>query len=135
MRYPWVKNISLQKSKECNVMDISTVTSKGQITIPKSVRQHLKLEAGSKVRFVLEEDGTARIIPLNVPIESLAGILHKPGMKAVSVEEMEHAIAEGWFNRPNRALGGTKPLELLDTDAGVEQVVDLLNRIDYGVYS
>jgi uncharacterized protein (DUF2384 family) len=32
-------------------------------------------------------------------------------------------------------LGGTKPLELLDTDAGVEQVVDLLNRIDYGVYS
>jgi putative toxin-antitoxin system antitoxin component (TIGR02293 family) len=56
-------------------------------------------------------------------------------MKAVSVEAMERAIAEGWFNRPNRALGGEKPLDLLDTNAGVEQVVDLLNRIDYGVYS
>jgi antitoxin PrlF len=76
-------------------MDISTVTSKGQITIPKSVRQHLKLEAGSKVRFVLEEDGSTRIIPLNIPVESLAGILHRPGMKAVSLEEMEQAIAEG----------------------------------------
>jgi antitoxin PrlF len=76
-------------------MDTATMTSKGQITVPKSVRQHLKLEAGSKVRFVLEEDGTTRIIPLNVSIESLAGILYRPGMKAVSLEEMEQAIAEG----------------------------------------
>jgi AbrB family looped-hinge helix DNA binding protein len=76
-------------------MDIATMTSKGQITVPKNIRQHLKLEAGSKVRFVLEEDGTTRIIPLNVPVESLAGFLHRPGMKAVSLEEMEQAIAEG----------------------------------------
>jgi AbrB family looped-hinge helix DNA binding protein len=39
-----------------NAMDISTVTSKGHITIPKSIRQHLNLEAGSKVRFVLEDE-------------------------------------------------------------------------------
>ncbi|MDP3940033.1 MAG: DUF2384 domain-containing protein [Deltaproteobacteria bacterium] len=40
-----------------------------------------------------------------------------------------------WLDRPNRALGGKKPLALLDTDIGVEQVGDVLGRMEYGVYS
>jgi len=48
-------------------------------------------------------------------------------------EERDRAIA--WLKSPNRALGGQAPLELLDTDAGSEQVVEILTRIDYGVYS
>lgn len=43
--------------------------------------------------------------------------------------------ARNWLKRPNRALAGVAPYELLDTDAGTEQVDELLNRIDYGVYS
>ncbi len=76
-------------------MSIATVTTKGQVTIPKEIRDYLKLETGSKVEFVIDENGDVRIIPLNVPIEALSGVLHRPGMKAATIEEMEAAIAEG----------------------------------------
>jgi putative toxin-antitoxin system antitoxin component (TIGR02293 family) len=44
-------------------------------------------------------------------------------------------VARTWLEHPNRVLKGSAPLELLDTDAGVEQVTQVLNRIEYGVYS
>jgi putative toxin-antitoxin system antitoxin component (TIGR02293 family) len=40
-----------------------------------------------------------------------------------------------WLQKPNRALGGVTPLELLDTDLGAEEVVAILGRIEHGVYS
>jgi putative toxin-antitoxin system antitoxin component (TIGR02293 family) len=43
--------------------------------------------------------------------------------------------AAGWFKDPNRALGGQRPLDLLDTDAGVQRVDALLTRIQHGVHS
>jgi putative toxin-antitoxin system antitoxin component (TIGR02293 family) len=43
--------------------------------------------------------------------------------------------ATSWLKRPNRGLNGRAPVDLLDTDAGTEQVVELLDRIEYGVYS
>jgi AbrB family looped-hinge helix DNA binding protein len=76
-------------------MSIATVTTKGQITIPKEIRDYLKLETGSKIEFVIDESGNVKIVPLNVPIESLSGVLHRPGMKSATVEEMEIAITQG----------------------------------------
>jgi AbrB family looped-hinge helix DNA binding protein len=76
-------------------MSIATVTTKGQITIPKEIRDYLKLETGSKVEFVIDENGDVKIVPLNIPVEALSGVLHRPGMKSATVEEMEAAIAEG----------------------------------------
>lgn len=76
-------------------MSIATVTTKGQVTIPKEIRDYLKLETGSKVEFVIDENGDVRIIPLNVPLEALSGVLHRPGMNTATIEEMEAAIAEG----------------------------------------
>ncbi len=43
--------------------------------------------------------------------------------------------ATSWLKRPNRGLNGHAPVDLLDTDAGTERVVELLDRIEYGVYS
>ena len=40
-----------------------------------------------------------------------------------------------WLNTPNRALGGEKPLDQLDTDVGARVVEDILGRVAYGVYS
>jgi putative toxin-antitoxin system antitoxin component (TIGR02293 family) len=40
-----------------------------------------------------------------------------------------------WLSTPNRALGGDRPLDLLDTDTGARLVEDILGRIAYGVYS
>ncbi|MCU0536096.1 MAG: AbrB/MazE/SpoVT family DNA-binding domain-containing protein [Hydrococcus sp. Prado102] len=76
-------------------MTQATITTKGQVTIPKAIRNYLKLEAGSKVDFVIDEDGKVKILPLNVPVEVLSGILHRPGMQAATIEEMEQAISEG----------------------------------------
>ncbi|PSF35200.1 AbrB family transcriptional regulator [Aphanothece hegewaldii CCALA 016] len=73
-------------------MIYATITSKGQITIPKEIRDYLKLDTGSKVDFVIDETGQVKIIPLNIPIESLSGILHRPSMKAATIEEMEQSI-------------------------------------------
>jgi AbrB family looped-hinge helix DNA binding protein len=77
------------------MLSIATVTTKGQITIPKEIRDYLKLETGSKVEFVIDENGDVKIFPLNFPIEALSGVLHRPGIKSATVEEMEAAIAEG----------------------------------------
>ena len=49
------------------------------------------------------------------------------------IGDQENAIA--WLATPNRALGGDRPLDLLDTDLGSRRVEDILGRIAYGVYS
>jgi AbrB family looped-hinge helix DNA binding protein len=76
-------------------MSIATVTTKGQVTIPKEIRDYLKLETGSKVEFVIDENGDVKVVPLNVPLEALSGVLHRPGMKTATIEEMEIAMTEG----------------------------------------
>ncbi|MGK7875331.1 MAG: AbrB/MazE/SpoVT family DNA-binding domain-containing protein [Xenococcaceae cyanobacterium] len=76
-------------------MASATITSKGQVTIPKEIRDYLKLETGSKVDFVIDENGEVKVIPLNVPVEALSGMLHRQSMKAATLEEMEAAIWEG----------------------------------------
>ena len=60
--------------------------------------------------------------------------LARIGARALEVFEND-ASARNWLKRPNRALGGAVPFEMLDTDAGTEQVDEVLTRIDYGVYS
>jgi putative toxin-antitoxin system antitoxin component (TIGR02293 family) len=47
----------------------------------------------------------------------------------------ESAHVGRWLQKPNRALGGVTPLDLLDTDLGAEEVVTILGRIEHGVYS
>jgi hypothetical protein len=55
----------------------------------------LKLDAGSRIDFVIDADGKVKVIPLNVPVKALSGILHREGIEAATIEEMEQAIAEG----------------------------------------
>ena len=56
----------------------ATVTSKGEILIPLEIRNYLKLQAGSKVAFVIDQEGKVKLIPLNVPVETLSGRLYRP---------------------------------------------------------
>lgn len=80
-------------------MTRATLTTKGQVTIPKEIRDYLKLDTGSKVDFVIDENGDVKVIPLTLPVTALSGILHRPGMKAATLEDMEQAIAEGARDR------------------------------------
>lgn len=72
----------------------STMTSKGQTTVPKEIRKQLNLRSGDKVFWYLEE-GRIVLRTKNRSINDLAGMLHRPGQRQVSLQEMEEAIAEG----------------------------------------
>jgi AbrB family looped-hinge helix DNA binding protein len=75
-------------------MSKATVTSKGQITIPKDVRAALGLETGHRVSFLLREDGVVEMHPENVDLMSLCGIF-KPALKGVTIEDMKEAVRKG----------------------------------------
>jgi antitoxin PrlF len=65
----------------------STVTSKGQITIPKAVRKKLNLKTGDKIDFIVN-DGYVRMIPLSKTVSEVFGILSGKASKSISVEEI-----------------------------------------------
>lgn len=73
----------------------STVTSKGQVTIPKEIRVGAMIHEGTQVDFQLQEDGKIVIIPIQRHISQLKGILKTKRKKPVSLAEMENAIYEG----------------------------------------
>ncbi|MGE3297937.1 MAG: AbrB/MazE/SpoVT family DNA-binding domain-containing protein [Porticoccaceae bacterium] len=72
----------------------ATLTSKGQVTIPKAVRDALHLRTGDRLDFILEADGTVRVLPITGSVRRLKGILPKPA-RALTLEEMDDAIAKG----------------------------------------
>lgn len=72
----------------------TTVTSKGQITIPKEVREKLKLQTGDKLEFLVQGDGTAKVVPVTSSVKELRGMIPKP-KKPVSLEDMDKAIQKG----------------------------------------
>ena len=51
------------------------MTTKGQITIPKVVRDRLHLNVGDKVYFDIRDDGSVRVVARNRPMEELFGLL------------------------------------------------------------
>ena len=75
-------------------MIAATLTSKGQITIPKIVRQSLHLQAGDRIAFVLQGENEVSIKAITRSVDDVFGMLHQKGMKARSVEEMDAAIAK-----------------------------------------
>jgi antitoxin PrlF len=78
----------------------SALTSKGQATIPKPIRDHLGLKPGDRVKFLIQPDGRVAILP-KAPIARLRGMI-KSKMPRVSLEEMDTAIAEGAARLPLR---------------------------------
>ena len=73
-------------------MPTATLTSKGQITIPKEVRDALGLGTGDRIEFVAEEKGVYRVVPATRDVRDLKGLIDKPP-KSVSVEDMNRAAA------------------------------------------
>ena len=77
-------------------MPTATITSKGQTTIPKEVRDALGLHAGDKIDFILDADGKkATVLPVTLDARNLRGILKPKQKRRVKLEEMEAAIASG----------------------------------------
>lgn len=72
----------------------ATITSKGQVTLPKALRERLHLSAGDRVEFIVDADDSVRLLARHVSVDRLKGMLPKPD-RPVSLEEMERAIEDG----------------------------------------
>jgi AbrB family looped-hinge helix DNA binding protein len=64
----------------------STLTSKGQTTVPKAIRESLRLKPGDRITFTPMPDGTVLMRVKNKSVMSLAGSLRRRGRKALPVE-------------------------------------------------
>ena len=71
----------------------SAITSKGQATIPKAIREHLGLKPRDRVKFFVHPDGPVVLLP-TFPVSALQGIV-KSGRRPVTVEEMGEAVVAG----------------------------------------
>ncbi|MDF3604715.1 type II toxin-antitoxin system PrlF family antitoxin [Paracoccus sp. DMF-8] len=72
-------------------MTESTITIKGQTTLPKSVREALEIGPGDRLRYVILDDGQVRLMRTR-PVAELAGMLRHDG-PPVTLEQMDEAIA------------------------------------------
>ncbi len=72
---------------------IAKLTSKGQLTIPKEVREKLSLHTGTHVSFVVI-NGRAELTPISTPLSALKTVLPKR-RKKLTLVEIEQAIARG----------------------------------------
>jgi antitoxin PrlF len=80
-------------------MSISTLTRKGQTTIPINVRNHLKLRPGDKIEFVIERDGRVVVIPKNVDVRQLRGMLAPFVRRRLTIEQMDEGIRSRFAKR------------------------------------
>lgn len=73
-------------------MAIATLTTKGQVTIPKEIRDALHLHTGDRIEIVVNDKGEAIIRPISLKVDDVFRRLHKPGRAAVPVAAMDEAI-------------------------------------------
>jgi antitoxin PrlF len=72
----------------------STITSKGQTTIPAEIRERLGLQAGDRIAFVEMEQGYL-IVPRNRPASTLFGSLSEFAVPGTTLEDYDRAVGEG----------------------------------------
>jgi AbrB family looped-hinge helix DNA binding protein len=72
-------------------MSESTISSKGQVTVPKAIRQRLHLNAGDRLQFLVEADGSVRLAAATRDGAALRDILPRPKRRA-TLEDMQATI-------------------------------------------
>ena len=85
--------------------DATTMTTKGQVTVPREIRDRLGLKSGDKMAFTMLSDGTVVMRPKTRRLADLAGSLTRPGQPKVSVEDMnpfKATVATKATKRPAR---------------------------------
>jgi antitoxin PrlF len=76
-------------------MPTATLTSKGQITLPRRVREHLRVGVGDTMDFVISADGEVRVRSGGMEVSALKGLLRRHGRRAVTLDQMDEAIRRG----------------------------------------
>jgi antitoxin PrlF len=81
----------------------STLTVKGQTTIPREVREYLGINPGDRLGYVLE-NGEVKLVPRNKRLVDLLGFLGPPPAGAKTIEEIKDGIAEAAAEAGTRAI-------------------------------
>jgi antitoxin PrlF len=79
-------------------MAAATITSKGQLTLPKEIRTALGVGPGDRLAFRIHEDGVVTVEPEKLDLQSLRGAIHTK-VKGVTIEGMNEAIRESGSRR------------------------------------
>lgn len=79
-------------------MATATLTSKGQITLPKVVRETLRLKVGDRLDFRIEDDGTVVLRPLARPVADAFGAFAYKATAPRSTAEIDEALAAAFRN-------------------------------------
>lgn len=72
----------------------ATMTSKGQLTVPKEIRDRLRLRAGAKLDFSMQEDGSVRLRALSADPLAVVQLLPPPGRERVTESEIRAAVQD-----------------------------------------
>ncbi len=90
---------------------IVTLTSKGQLTLPKAIRDQMQLDAGSKLDFSIQDDGTLKARPMG-SVSALFGIVQRPkGVKPATLGELKEARADHVAAKYARVLRESRAAE------------------------
>jgi antitoxin PrlF len=81
-------------------MATTTLTSKGQLTLPRAIRDHLRVDTGDAIEFIIDTAGEIRVRAGSLDVKDLRGALRKPGRKPVSLAAMDEAILTARGRRP-----------------------------------
>ena len=73
-------------------MSLATITTKGQVTIPKSIRDSLQITTGDKIEIIMTNKREALIRPISKKVDDIFCKLHNTNQKRVSIETMNDAI-------------------------------------------
>ena len=71
----------------------ATITSKGQVTLPKPIRDKLHLKPGDRIEIILDDDDGLRVTPVTASITQLKGMVPAPA-SPLTLEEMDAAVAD-----------------------------------------
>ncbi len=88
----------------------ATLTSKGQITLPKEIRDRLGLDAGSMLDFQILEDNTITARQVLPDARRIRGVLKSPHATPPTVEQMDEAVSKHLRDKYAAARGGRKPV-------------------------
>jgi len=78
---------------------LATMTSKGQITVPKEVRDRLNLDAGALLDFQIMADNTLQVRAVKPDAKQLRGLLKSPHPNPLTAEQMDEGIARHFRDR------------------------------------
>jgi antitoxin PrlF len=73
---------------------LATLTKKGQLTVPKPIRDSLGLHTGDKVEFIINKSGAALFRPVTRKVDDVFGRLYKSERKPLSVKQIDAVIRQ-----------------------------------------